>query len=107
MNTLGNTTSVDSRPYRTGPASPRAGVLLHGLVLNHTSVLLNWTLPRVNLLLGYVLSYEVRYKDITNDVEFIFIRNLEGSARHVIVTPLTPSKNFSFQVCAKLVFIIL
>ncbi|XP_028396319.1 LOW QUALITY PROTEIN: usherin-like [Dendronephthya gigantea] len=98
VNTHGNTTSEDSPPYRTGPVPPRAGVLLSGQALNHTSVLLNWTLPEVKLLLGYVRSYEIRYKDIEADLEFTFTNNLPGSARNVVVTPLTPSKDYSFQV---------
>ena len=98
MNAHGNTTSDDSQSFRTGPAPPRAGVLLRGLALNHTSVLLNWTLPEVKFLLGNVLSYAVRYKDIVADVEYTFMNNLPGSARNVVVTPLSPSKDFTFQV---------
>lgn len=99
INTHGNTTSPDSRPFRTGPAPPRAGVLLRGLSLNHTSVFLNWTIPAVKLLLGYIRSYEVRYKDIEEDVEYTYTSSLSGSARHVVVSPLRPSRNFSFEVC--------
>ena len=99
INTHGNTTSPDSLPFRTGPAPPRAGVLLHGLALNHTSVLLNWTIPEVRLLLGYIQSYEVRYKDIEDNVEYTYTNNLPGFARNVVVTPLKPSKNFRFEVC--------
>ncbi len=99
VNIHGNTTSKDSRRFRTGPAPPRAGVLLSGLALNHTSILLNWTLPELKLLLGYVRSYEVRFKDIAADIEYTYTSNLPGSARNVVVTPLSPSKDFSFQVC--------
>jgi hypothetical protein len=98
VNTHGNATSEDSKGFRTGPVPPRAGVTLHGVALNHTSVLLNWTLPEVNLLLGHVVSYEVRYKDITADVEYTFTNSLAASATHVVVTPLRPSKDFTFQV---------
>lgn len=100
VNTHGNTTSEDSPPYRTGPAPPRAGVSLAGQALNHTSVLLNWTLPEVKLLLGYVRGYEIIYKDIKANLEYTFTNNLPGSARNIVVTPLTPSKDYSFQVCS-------
>ena len=99
INTHGNTTSPDSRPFRTGPSPPRAGVLLRGLALNHTSVLLSWTVPEVKLLLGYIRSYEVRYKDFEDNIEYTYTSNLPGSERSVVVTPLRPSRNFSFEVC--------
>ena len=96
INGHGNTTSQDSHLFRTGPAAPRAGVALGGQALNHTSILLNWTVPETKLLLGYVVSYEVRYT--LNAVTYVYMNNLAGSARNVVVTPLTPSRDYTFQV---------
>lgn len=97
INTEGNTTSNDSVSFRTGPVPPQAGALLSGLAINHTTVLLNWTLPELKLLRGYVLSYAVHYKDILENVEYTYVNDLDGTARSVIVSPLKPSRDYSFQ----------
>lgn len=98
VNTHGNATSEGSLHFRTGPAPPRAGVVLRAQALNHTSVFLNWTLPNLKLLLGYVKRYEVRFKNIASDLEFTYNDNLPGNLRNVVVSALLPSNNYSFQV---------
>ncbi|XP_048585709.1 usherin isoform X2 [Nematostella vectensis] len=93
----GNSTSLPSLGFRTGPSPPLSGPNVTAKAFNHTSVLVTWSPPVLSLLRGAVKAYTVSYEHVTSSTKFRF-GTVTGNVTSLVVTQLKPSSDYRFWV---------
>ena len=96
VNGAGSTQSSSSAIQRTGPDTPLAGPTVMTTVVNHTTVLVQWTPPVLDILRGPVIKYELFVKASGSDANETLVSSDQSERR--FVTDLMPNTDYEFIV---------